>query len=110
MTTVKVTLELTAAEAWFLADKAETAGLELPEWIRTIVTAGHGNNLSTAERVRLFNKAGMTDGEIAVRLNTTRLVVSQHRRSAGLKPRKRLQSVTKPLPKKVAANTPKTTD
>lgn len=89
MSTVKVTVELTTSQAWFLADKAQQAGVDLSTWISKMIIGGHGQALSTCERVKLLHVTGMTDGEIAVRLNTTRLVVAQHRRSLGLPPRKR---------------------
>lgn len=89
MTTVRVTIELPAAEAWFLADVAEQAGLDLATWIRRAVTAGYGKTLSTRDRVKLLHSAGMTDGEMSVRLRMSRLSVATYRRELGLPPRKR---------------------
>lgn len=96
MTNVRITLELTAAEAWFLSDKADQAGMRLADWIHAVVLAGHAQSLTTRERVRILHAAGLSDGQISQRINATRLVVSQHRRSLGLAPRKpRYQTVTK---------------
>lgn len=89
MEKVRVSIELTATEAWHLADRAEAAGVSTSEFVRLAVIGHFGKSLTTRERVALLHRAGLTDGEISTRLKQTRQCVAIHRRSLGLEPRKK---------------------
>lgn len=88
-----VKVRLDPRVAWKLTDAAEARGLALGEYLAKLVTPAETPKEVAAERTRanvvMLHAQGLTDEEIAARVNRVREHVARLRRAAGLKPNRK---------------------